>query len=81
METEKQKGGRPRKLISTDIANLGANPFAVKRKPGRPVAEPKYILRIRMTIPDYEKIRELGGDKWARRVVNEALAAALAAKV
>lgn len=66
MEPEKNKGGRPRKLVVSEVVT-------VKRAPGRPVAEPKHILRIRLTVPEYEKVRELGGDKWASRVVREAL--------
>jgi hypothetical protein len=42
---------------------------------GRPVAAPTAVLRVRLPVPDYNAIAELGGMRWARRVLLEALEA------
>ena len=45
----------------------------VKRKAGRPKAEPTEVIRIRLTLPVHAKVIERGGDKWVKRLINEAI--------
>ena len=50
-----------------------------KRKAGRPPAPPTAVIRLRVPVADHAAILELGGDKWARRVILAALEQARAA--
>jgi hypothetical protein len=48
-----------------------------KRKgAGRPVAEPVSIIRLRLPVTTHNKIIELGGNVWLKRIISEALEAA-----
>ena len=40
---------------------------------GRPLAPESTVVRIRVPLAIHEKIKELGGDKWIKRVILEAL--------
>jgi hypothetical protein len=40
---------------------------------GRPKAAPTRVTRIRLLVPDHDKLTERGGDVYAKRVVLEAL--------
>ena len=44
-----------------------------KRKPGRPKAEPTKPALIRLTEPQRVKFLELGGARWVKRLLNEAM--------
>lgn len=44
-----------------------------KRKAGRPKAEPTEVIRIRLPLPVHAKVIERGGDKWVKRLINEAI--------
>lgn len=46
----------------------GARPGA-----GRPPAPPSAVMRIRLPLPVYEKVKALGGDIWVKRIINEAI--------
>lgn len=46
-----------------------------KRKAGRPKAEPTAVIRLRVPVAAHAAIIDLGGDKWARRIILAALAA------
>ena len=43
------------------------------RKAGRPKAEPTAVIRLRVPVDAHAAILELGGDKWARRIILAAL--------
>jgi hypothetical protein len=43
---------------------------------GRPPAPPSAVLRIRLPLPLHQKVKELGGDIWVKRIINEAIAKA-----
>jgi len=43
------------------------------RKAGRPKAEPTAVIRLRVPVDAHAAIVELGGDKWARRIILAAL--------
>lgn len=45
----------------------------VKRKAGRPKSEPTEVIRIRLPLPVHAKVIERGGDKWVKRLINEAI--------
>ena len=45
-----------------------------KRKAGRPKAPPTEVIRIRLPLPVHAKVMEKGGDKWVKRLINEAIA-------
>ena len=45
----------------------------VKRKAGRPKAPPTEVVRIRLLLPVHAKVIERGGDKWVKRLINEAI--------
>jgi len=40
---------------------------------GRPKAPASIVLRLRMPVTTYNRIKALGGDIWAKRIINEAL--------
>jgi hypothetical protein len=40
---------------------------------GRPPAPPSAVLRIRLPLPLHQKVKELGGDIWVKRIINEAI--------
>ena len=40
---------------------------------GRPKAEPTRVTRIRLLVPDHDKLTERGGDVYAKSVILEAL--------
>lgn len=40
---------------------------------GRKEAPPSKIIRLRFQLPDFERIKALGGDTWLKAVINEAL--------
>ena len=42
---------------------------------GRPLAPESAVIRVRVPIVIHEKIKELGGDKWVKRVIIDALLA------
>jgi len=44
-----------------------------KRKAGRPKAEPTEVIRIRLPVAVHEQVIEMGGDKWVKRLITEAL--------
>jgi len=44
-----------------------------KRKAGRPPAPPTEVIRIRLPLPVHTKVIERGGDKWVKRLINEAI--------
>ena len=44
------------------------------RKPGRPVAEPTKPVMLRLTKTQNDKYLELGGARWVKRLIDEALA-------
>ena len=46
-----------------------------KQKPGRPVAEPTKPAMIRLTEAQRAKYLELGGARWVKRLIDEALRA------
>ena len=43
------------------------------RKAGRPKAEPTEVIRIRLPLPIHAKAIDRGGDKWVKRLINEAI--------
>jgi len=43
---------------------------------GRPPAPPSAVIRIRLPLPLHQKVKELGGDIWVKRIINEAIAKA-----
>ena len=45
----------------------------VKRKPGRPKAPPTEVVRIRLPLPIHAKVMDMGGDKWVKRLITEAV--------
>lgn len=45
----------------------------VKRKAGRPKAPPTEVIRIRLPLPVHTKAMDKGGDKWVKRLINEAI--------
>ena len=45
----------------------------VKRKAGRPKAPPTEVIRIRLPLPVHAKVIDKGGDKWVKRLINEAI--------
>jgi hypothetical protein len=40
---------------------------------GRPPAPPSVVVRIRLSLPEHDKVTALGGDVWIKRVLREAL--------
>jgi hypothetical protein len=40
---------------------------------GRPKAAPTRVTRIRLLVPDHDKLTERGGDVYAKRVILDAL--------
>ena len=44
-----------------------------KRKAGRSKAEPTEVIRIRLPLPVHAMVMERGGDKWVKRLINEAI--------
>ena len=44
-----------------------------KRKAGRPKAEPSEVIRIRLPIHVHAKVIDKGGDRWVKRLINEAI--------
>ena len=40
---------------------------------GRPPAPPSAVIRIRLPLPLHQKVKELGGDIWVKRIINEAI--------
>ena len=44
-----------------------------KRKAGRPKAPPTKVIRIRLPLLVHAKVMEKGGDKWVKRLINEAI--------
>ena len=44
-----------------------------KRKAGRPKSDPTEVIRIRLPLPVHAKVIERGGDKWVKRLINEAI--------
>jgi hypothetical protein len=40
---------------------------------GRPPEPLKAVMRIRLPLPVHEQVKALGGDKWVKRLINEAL--------
>ena len=49
---------------------------SAQRKPGRPVAEPTQPVMLRLTHAQNAKYLELGGARWVKRLIDEALAPA-----
>ena len=49
------------------------------RKPGRPVAEPTKPVMLRLTQTQNDKYLELGGARWVKRLIDEALSLPAAA--
>ena len=43
------------------------------RPVGRPKAPPTDVIRIRLPLKEHAQVIELGGDKWAKRVILENL--------
>ena len=44
-----------------------------KKRPGRPIAEPTYPVMLRLTEPYKSKYLELGGARWVKRLIGEAM--------
>lgn len=44
-----------------------------KRTVGRPKADPSAVIRIRLPLPTHAAIMSLGGDRFVKRVLNEAV--------
>lgn len=40
---------------------------------GRPPAQPSVVMRIRLPLPVHAQVKALGGDKWVKRLINEAI--------
>ena len=49
--------------------------MTIKQKPGRPVSEPTKPAMIRLTEAQRLKYLELGGARWVKRLIDEALQA------
>jgi uncharacterized protein (DUF4415 family) len=46
---------------------------STKRKAGRPKAEPTEVIRIRLPIAVHAEVVQRGGDRWVKRLINEAI--------
>ena len=45
--------------------------MGIKRKPGRPYAEPTQPVSVRLTKAQHAKYIELGGARWLKRMLDE----------